>query len=768
IPAATTGGGLAYKFIVTEPSKAAPWKLAVATESVEPWVRAEVVNWVTLTETLVTGRSLVRYDIQNAPVKELRVKVPAAFKNVELNGADIRRRDQNGEEWRVELQNKTRGYYYLVVSWELPCTPAKTGLELAGVEAVGVERESGGIAILARPPLQVEGAPVGSDLLQIDASELPDLTSRPAPDRAIAMSARKTEMEAKLDNIVIPKIEFKDTSIVDVINFLTDQSREIDAQKTGGAGVNIVLGGGVGTVGGPQAPGITLNLRNVPLRDALRYVTDIAGMRFRIEEKAVLVVPCSYMPAGSMQTRSYRIQSGVFATMIGDHSRKASSEEVKKFFIDAGVPFPAGASVSYQESIGMLFVTNTPEGLETFEQVLSSLNISSGRAQTNAPSARVDDSVVLAYRYLRPGWKLKLTAKRFKEAEVLQALVDSARLTTVVAEDGQTMTMLTLAVRNNGRQYLEVTLPPGAQVWSAFVGGQAVRPTKREAKLLLPLERSGEGDAPVSVELTYVSAEKFPAASGRFEMATPAVDVPLKNARWEMYVPPNYRVTDFEGTMTHEDIVSPLVQVFSLGEYERVENVQQQMREAEVSSFLSSARSNIAAGKAKVAMDNYNRAIANAGQGASFAKNAADLKDIGEQLRQSQAANVQNNDAQLSFFGAITKSGAGTLQLGIQPAQQPVPQADTDAAAKQYDKLQQAQELAVARVLPLRVNLPTHGAKHAFTQVLQTEVGKPMTVRFHATNTRATGWFATAGMSAAAFVVLWILAAVMLGRRQRA
>ncbi|MFA7004325.1 MAG: hypothetical protein WC429_09830, partial [Verrucomicrobiia bacterium] len=126
IPAATTGtdpsagATLAYKFIASEPAARAPWALAVATEAVEAWVRAEVVNWVTMTETLVTGRSLVRYDIQNAPVKELRVRVPAAFKNVELHGADIRRRDQKEGEWRIELQNKTRGAYTLTVTWELP------------------------------------------------------------------------------------------------------------------------------------------------------------------------------------------------------------------------------------------------------------------------------------------------------------------------------------------------------------------------------------------------------------------------------------------------------------------------------------------------------------------------------------------------------------------------------------------------------------------------------------------------------------------------
>jgi general secretion pathway protein D len=48
---------------------------------------------------------------------------------------------------------------------------------------------------------------------------------------------------------------------------------------------------------------------------------------------------------------------------------------VKKFFSDAGVPFPTGASVTYQDRINTLFVTNTAENLEIFEQVLASLNI---------------------------------------------------------------------------------------------------------------------------------------------------------------------------------------------------------------------------------------------------------------------------------------------------------------------------------------------------------------------------------------------------------
>jgi hypothetical protein len=155
---------------------------------------------------------------------------------------------------------------------------------------------------------------------------------------------------------------------------------------------------------------------------------------------------------------------------------------------------------------------------------------------------------------LRPGYQLVVTAQRYSEAEVLQALAETVLLSTVVAEDGQMMTALSVAVRNNGRQHLEVVLPPGASVWSAFVAGQAVRPSLRDGKLLLPLENAGSDEAALTVELTYVSTNQnqFPAKQGSVQLISPALDVPLKNARWELYLPPDYQYDEFTGTMTRE------------------------------------------------------------------------------------------------------------------------------------------------------------------------------------------------------------------------
>ena len=131
--------------------------------------------------------------------------------------------------------------------------------------------------------------------------------------------------------------------------------------------------------------------------------------------------------------------------------------------------------------------------------------------------------MALAYRYVRPGYKLTLDVRRFDEAEVLQALVDNAQFTSVVADDGQMMTEMSLSVRNNGRQFLEIALPANAKVWSAFVAGQPVRPSLRDGKLLLPIEQSGADDGAISVELTYVGTNMFPRGRGNLALPRPSL-----------------------------------------------------------------------------------------------------------------------------------------------------------------------------------------------------------------------------------------------------
>ena len=133
------------------------------------------------------------------------------------------------------------------------------------------------------------------------------------------------------------------------------------------------------------------------------------------------------------------------------------------------------------------------------------------------------DGPALAWRYVRPGYKLSVDAKRFADAAVLQALAEQVRLTTVLADDGQAMTVMALAVRNNGLQHLEIQLPAGSTVWSAFVGGEAVRPALSQGKLLLPLEAAAtDADAPVCRRIDLHRQREIPHGARRGQFGFPA------------------------------------------------------------------------------------------------------------------------------------------------------------------------------------------------------------------------------------------------------
>jgi hypothetical protein len=100
-------------------------------------------------------------------------------------------------------------------------------------------------------------------------------------------------LRATLDDIIIPEVNFRGAGAADVIEFLRTES-----QKVSGADnpINFVW----------EAPEsfktakVTLNLRGVPLSDVLKYVTDSAGLRYRVDPYAVVI----YQPPPAMPTDS--------------------------------------------------------------------------------------------------------------------------------------------------------------------------------------------------------------------------------------------------------------------------------------------------------------------------------------------------------------------------------------------------------------------------------------------------------------------------------
>jgi general secretion pathway protein D len=169
---------------------------------------------------------------------------------------------------------------------------------------------------------------------------------------AFAKDATGTaRITTKLNTIIIPKIEFRDASVREAIEFLRQQAAENDPGADGRRGVDIVLR--LNTLGTraettsttttstvvsstSTAPGIspepavvpppvpttisapsinpaeariTITLNQIPLGEALRYIASQAGLKLKIEPYAVSIIPISEL-SNDLLTKQYRVPPG--------------------------------------------------------------------------------------------------------------------------------------------------------------------------------------------------------------------------------------------------------------------------------------------------------------------------------------------------------------------------------------------------------------------------------------------------------------------------
>jgi general secretion pathway protein D len=160
----------------------------------------------------------------------------------------------------------------------------------------------------------------------------------------------------KLNRIIIPKIEFRDATVREAVDFLKEKSRDLDTQEPDPTrrGVNIVLQLDSGSEGAappaeaaapalpaaPSIPGleaapaagglpaavpaapvpavssaearITLSLSNIPLIEALKYICQLANLKLKIDPYAVSIVPPS-VNTDELITKEYKVPAGFMA-----------------------------------------------------------------------------------------------------------------------------------------------------------------------------------------------------------------------------------------------------------------------------------------------------------------------------------------------------------------------------------------------------------------------------------------------------------------------
>jgi hypothetical protein len=86
----------------------------------------------------------------------------------------------------------------------------------------------------------------------------------------------------KAEAIIIPRVEFREASVQEAIDFMRKKALENDPEKKG---INIVLN----EVNGPADRKLTITLSDIPLLEVLRFTAELAELDFQIRDTAIVL-----------------------------------------------------------------------------------------------------------------------------------------------------------------------------------------------------------------------------------------------------------------------------------------------------------------------------------------------------------------------------------------------------------------------------------------------------------------------------------------------
>lgn len=191
---------------------------------------------------------------------------------------------------------------------------------------------------------------------------------------AKSKTLKNARIHERLKKIILPRIAFEDTPVTTVFQYLKKRSRALDPD---GVGVNFVVilnkgkkaqvefvkknaaedddegfgddDDGFGDedektekkeettkesiVAPVKEPTVTLDFNNMPLGTAIRYICNSAGLRYKVEDHAVVILGPGVTQA-NLELRIFSVDPRLFRNI----------KDIKKFFEEKGVSFPTSTA----------------------------------------------------------------------------------------------------------------------------------------------------------------------------------------------------------------------------------------------------------------------------------------------------------------------------------------------------------------------------------------------------------------------------------------
>ena len=192
--------------------------------------------------------------------------------------------------------------------------------------------------------------------------------------------------------------------------------------------------------------------------------------------------------------------------------------------------------------------------------------------------------------------RLHFRARQREAVKTAGARVLLAETVLVLDASGGYRARQTYKIDNQTEPYLDVRLPAGAELWTATVAGEPVKPvrdatTKDDRLVRVPLVKTAPGDLDYAVVFRY--GGRLDALGGLAAVEFPlvhAVGIKPESSVVEVCVPKNYRWVRFGGTMRLVEQTQVQTEIAGY-EAKQLSNLQESLRSGDVYTKIRAANS---------------------------------------------------------------------------------------------------------------------------------------------------------------------------------
>src|SRR5439155_14851339 len=120
------------------------------------------------------------------------------------------------------------------------------------------------------------------------------------------------------------------------------------------------------------------------------------------------------------------------------------------------------------------------------------------------------------------------------------------------------------------------------------INGQSALPWREGDQIVLLLEKNSDPSKPTTVEFFYTCQTGLDRAGGfNHQLLGPSLDLPLENITWQVFVPENWRVKDWESSLQlRSESTAALPAALNIESYKQSEAARQQEQSKQAETLL--------------------------------------------------------------------------------------------------------------------------------------------------------------------------------------